>query len=132
MSIAQYLPKDFQRKARLKIAMAVATGAGGMVSLLNPFGVDVFIDRAIVDVTTKSTSAATANVGVDADGATGDDTLLDGVDIGTAAILADNLLTPGTNGLSLIRWGSTQYLVMSGAADPAGAVGNLYVDVHRI
>jgi hypothetical protein len=132
MSVAQYLPKDFQRKARLKVALATATGAGGMVSLLNPFGVDVFITRAIVDVTTAATGVATANVGVDADGATGDDTLLDGLDIGTAAILADNLLTPGTNGVAVKRWGATEYLVMSGVADPAGAVGNLYVDVHRI
>jgi len=129
----EFFDSNFQTgKAKLKVPLAVATGAGGMVSELNPFGVDVLITRAIVNVTTAATGVATANVGVDADGATGDDTLLDGLDIGTAAILADNLLTPGTNGLAQVIWGSTEYLVMSGVADPAGAVGNLYVDVQRI
>jgi len=132
MTIGTYIPQDHQQGIRMKFPLAVATGAGGMVSEANPFGVDLMVDRVILDVTTAATGIATANVGVDADGATGDDTLIDGVDIGTAAILTDNLLSPGTNGLPCVKWAAGEYLVMSGVADPAGAVGTLYVDVHRL
>lgn len=133
MSIAQYIPADFQRKATLKIAMGALDTKGGVIKLLNPFGFEVLITRMIVDVTTKTTGACTIDAGVDADGATGNDTLLDGLDIGTATILTDNLETPGTNGQSCVKWGSTQYLVASMASGAAaGGVGSVYVEFARL
>jgi len=129
----EYLDPLFQTgKNLLKIPLVAATGAGGMLSEANPFGVDVLVKRLIVNVTTEATGVATADIGVDADGATGDDTLLDAVDIGTAAILTDNIETPGTNGQSCVVWGSTQYLVATASADPAGLVGSVYVEVQRL
>lgn len=133
MSVGEYFPKDYQRKATIKTALVASDASGGIVSLANPYGVEVFITRCIVDATTAATGVCTINVGVDADGATGDDTLLDGLDVGTAAITTDNLTTPGTNGLPVVRWGATEYLVAemaTGAA--AGIVGSVYVEIQRI
>ena len=133
MTIGQYIPADYQRKARIKLALGALDTKGGVFKMLNPFGFQVLIERVILDVTTKTTGACTIDVGVDADGATGDDTLLDGLDIGTAAILSDNLETPGTNGQSCVKWGATQYIVASMASGAAaGAVGSAYVEFSRL
>ena len=133
MPVTQYFPVDFQQQTIIKVALTASDANHGIVELANPFGVDVFITRVIVDVTTKSTGACTINVGVDTAAGTGDDTLLDGLDVGTAVILADNLITPGTNGVAVKKWAADNYVVVemaTGAA--AGLVGNIYIHVARI
>ena len=133
MSVATYFPADFQLKTRMKIALAALDTKGGVVSLANPFNAPCLVTRAILDVTTKSTGVCTLDLGVDADGETGSDTLLDGIDVGTAVILTDNLETPGTNGQSCIKWTATQYVVASMASGAAaGVAGYLYLEVARL
>ena len=133
MTIATFFPPDFQQTARIKLPLAALDTKGGVVKILNPYGVQVLITRAILDVTTKTTGVCTLDIGVDADGATGDDTLLDGIDVGTAAILTSNLETPGTNGEFEVKWGATQYVVASMASGAAaGAAGSLYLDIARL
>lgn len=129
----EYFDANFQGvKSQIKVPLVAATGAGGMISELNPYGVDVLVKRVIVNVTTAATGAALLDLGIDADGATGDDSIIDGLDVGTAAILTDNIETPGTNGSNVVVWGADEYLVGSASADPAGLVGNVYVEVQRI
>src|SRR3990167_8557151 len=68
----------------LKIAGTGSTENAFIYAVENPFGVDVMIVRTIHMLTTKgATASAVLDVGVDADGATGDDTILDGVTIGS-------------------------------------------------
>ena len=133
MTIATFFPPDYQQISRVRLPLAALDTKGGVVSILNPFGFDVLILRAVINVTTKSTGACTLDIGIDADGSTGDDTLLDGLDVGTAVILADNIITPGTNGLGVAQWDDDEYVVASMASGAAaGVAGYLYLDIGRI
>jgi len=132
-SIAQYNPADFQRKTQAKAALAALDTGGGVASIANPYGVDVYITRLILDVTTAATAACTLDAGVAAAATTVADDLIDGVDVNTAVILTDNLVGGGTNGKGVVRWGAAEFLTVSmktGAA--AGLVGFLYFEVSRI
>jgi hypothetical protein len=88
------------------ITAATTTTGGDAISLANPFGRTVIIVDVVLDVTTPATGAATMNVGVAANGTTTSDTLIDGVDVGTAAIIADNIDDAGTNGGRGVSWTS--------------------------
>lgn len=121
-----------EQNGALKVALAAGEGAGGILGLANPEGVDLIITRLVLDVTTKSTGICTVDAGVAANGTTSNDTLIDGLDVGTAAILADNVENQGTNGLAVKKWGASQYLTISKATGAAaGLVGNAYIEYVR-
>lgn len=117
----------------LKVALTPATGTtvGGVLKLQNPEGADLIITRIVFDVTTKSTGAATLDVGVDDDGATSNDTLMDGLDVGTAAGVFDNVKNGGTNGKAAVKWPTGYYIVATASASVAGLVGNAYIEYIR-
>jgi len=101
-----------------------ADTGGGVISLANPFEDNLLVTDVIIDVTTKSTGACTLDVGVGATATTVADTLIDGVDVGTATIIANSQKHAGTNGVGVVSWSTSQYLTASmktGAA--AGLVG---------
>ncbi len=110
-----------EQNGALKIALAAGDGAAGVLSKLNPEGVDLIITNLIVDVTTKSTAAGTADFGVAAT-VISNDTLIDGLDVGTAAILADNVTNKGTNGKKSIKWTAGSYLTGSKATGAISTV----------
>ena len=109
------------------------------VSKQNPYGVDMLITRAVFILDTKgATASAVLDVDVDADGATGGDTILDGVAIGSGA--TEGTLTDsqdvggsGTNATEKAHvWhkagGTNAYItakIMAAAA--AALVGRLYL-----
>lgn len=109
------------------------------ISKANPFGVDMMIVRAIFVLDTKGvTASAVLDVDVDADGATGADTILDGVAIGSGA--TDGTLTDsqdvggsGTNATEKAHvWnkagGTNAYITAKiTAAAAAALVGRLYL-----
>lgn len=110
-------------------ALATATSAGGVAAIANPLGKELIITRAIVRTTTKSTAASTVDVGVAANATTSSDTLLDGVDLGTAIGIFDNITNKGTNGKTVAVWGASQFVTASQASGAvAGLVGELYVE----
>lgn len=115
----------------IKGAMTAVTGttAGGVFNVLNPTGETILVEEVIVDVTTEATGAATIDVGV-GDGATSNDALIDGLDVGTAAIIASNLTDPGTNG-GIKKATSAQYITATASATLAGLVGT-YMIKYRI
>lgn len=116
-----------------KVALAALETAGGVLALANPEGVPLIIKRLILDVTTKATGACTVDAGIAANGTTLNDTLLDGLDVGTAAGVFDNIEHQGTNGVSAKRWGTTEYLTISKASgNAAGLVGNAYIEYVRV
>lgn len=113
---------------RTTLAGVVATTGGALAAIANPEGADVLITRAVLHLTTDATGAALADIGVAADGETSSDTLLDGVDIGTAAGVFDNIDDQGTNGQSVLVWGADEFVTMTGSADSSGLVGVLYIE----
>lgn len=114
---------------------AAFTGAetGGMLNLHNPFGEDVYITDAIFDVTTPTTGKCRADVGVstaamDSMSAVPDN-LMDAVDVGTAAIMANNTANAGTNGLSPLKWPQASVVLSTGTSAGTGLVGTYRIHV---
>lgn len=114
-----------------KVALSSDTGNAGLFSWQNPESSRILVERVILDVTTAATGAANADIGSDGDGTGTNDNLLDGVDIGAAAGVFDNVDDQGTNGQSVIaldeNGGTTDYITGTASADPAGIVGNVYI-----
>lgn len=112
-----------------KATLSNADTAGGVLALLNPEGVTLIVHGLVLDVTTIATAACTLDAGIAANGTTSNDTLIDGVDVNTAVITADNIKNAGTNGASARRWGATEYLTVSKASGAAaGLAGSAYID----
>jgi len=99
------------------------TSGGELLALANPEGVALILLGLLIDVTTAATGVANADFGVAANATTSGDTLMDGVDIGTAAIFASNYDNPGTNGLFWHQWSASQYVTGTPSATAAGLVG---------
>ena len=112
----------------VNIAGVVATTGGGIASVANPEGVPILIMRALLHRTTKSTGAATADIGIAANGATSNKTLLDAVDIAAVENLEDNIKNKGATGLERRIWAASEFLTMTGSADSTGLVGKLIIE----
>jgi hypothetical protein len=114
-----------------RLPLAAATGNAGILSWQNPEEDAIIVIRFVVDITTEATGAAVANFGSDGDGTGTSDDLLDGVNIGAAAGVFDNIEDGGTNGQAVIRLdalgGTTDFITGTGESDPAGLVGNAYI-----
>jgi hypothetical protein len=94
----------------------------------NPEGTPILVTRLILDVTTKPTGACTLDAGTAADGTTSNDGLLDGVDVGTAAGVFDNLGNAGSNGRARQRLAAGSYVTVSQASGAvAGLVGSALI-----
>ena len=112
-------------------ALATTRTGGGIFSLENTYGTDLIIDRVIIQVTTASSAAATIDVGIAGGGTSTGDNCLDGLDVGTAAGVFDNITDKGTNGKSRQRWGSGGFLTASEASgNITGMVG--FYGIHVI
>lgn len=111
-----------------KVALSNADTAGGVLAVANPEGVTLIVRSLILDVTTKATGACTVDAGIAANGTTSNDTLIDGVDVGTAAGTFDSQKDAGTNGAGPRRWGASEYLTVSKASGAAaGLAGYAYI-----
>lgn len=117
---------------RVALTAGTTTTGGDVLSLANPEGVDLIIPSGgfVLDITTAATGAANADAGIAADGTTTSDTLIDGVDIGSAAGVFDNGADKGTNG-GPVKWGSSQYITVTPSATAAGLVGYAYIKYIR-
>ena len=100
-------------------------------SLLNPLGEDLIVTKVVVDLLTASASTPVViNVGcADATGADGDDNLIDGAEVSatTTATPYDNITDKGTNGNTIRKWASDEYLTVTLSDTPTGFTGTLYV-----
>lgn len=105
------------------LTAATTTDVGGVIALQNTFGVDLIITEMYLDVTTKSTAAATLDIGVDDGGDVSNDTLFDGVDVATAAGLFNTSKNAGTDGKHAVVWKKDEFVVASASATVAGLVG---------
>lgn len=115
------------RTAVVPLTATSATTGGAVAAWAPPEGGPVLLLSAIVYTTTKSTGAATCDIGTAADAVTSSDNLIDGLDIGTAVVCADNITDKGTNGKSRQLLAAGQYVTVTGSADTAGLVGTLYL-----
>jgi hypothetical protein len=112
----------------VKVPLAAVATAGGVLAWQNPEGTPIMVTRLILDVTTPATGACTLDAGTAADGTTSNDGLLDGVDVGTAAGVFDNLGNAGSNGRARQRLAAGSYVTVSQASGAvAGLVGSALI-----
>ena len=129
VSGVSYLPI---KVAKVALAAEASPTAGGVFSWQNPESVSV-LTGVILDVTTSATGAATADVGKAANATSSSDTLLDGVDVGTAAgtFSSTDSGDSGTNGKAFQtldpKDGTNDYMTGTASADSSGVVGNAYI-----
>lgn len=126
----QFGKEDVNPQVR-RIAIPVVSGnpSTPVGSLVNPWGVDVYITRALLVVDTVASAACTVDIGVAADATTSADNLIDGKDVNAATGYFDNLISPGTNGLAGKVWTTTQYVNVTKASGNAnGLVGRLFIE----
>lgn len=116
----------------VKVALATADTAGGVLAWANPTGATIMVTRIIFDVTTPATDGVcTVDVGTAANGTTSNDTLMDGLNVGAAAGVFDNVENQGTNGVGAKKVTSSQYVTASKASgSAAGLVGSAYIHYH--
>lgn len=124
--------------SNLKVARVALAGGNANAfafAWANPETSKIIVSRVVVDVTTKSATAGSLlDVGPGATATTHSDTLIDGLDIATAVITADNITNKGSNGLSLCKLdavgGTTAYItgqiLVQNAAALAGYVYIFY------
>lgn len=115
-----------------RVALSNSDAAAGILSWQNPEDSAIIVVRLVIDRTTKSTGACTADFGTDGDGTGSSDNLMDGVDAGATAGVEDNIQNPGSSGKALQRLdakgGTTDYITASKASGAAaGLVGNAYI-----
>lgn len=127
--------------AGLKIARVALAGGNANVfafAWANPESSKIIVTRVVVDVTTKSASAGSLlDVGPGATATTHSDTLIDGLDIATAVITADNITNKGDNGKSLCKLdavgGTTAYITGQILVQNAAALaGYAYIFYHKV
>lgn len=88
-----------------------------------------YINTVVMDVTTKSTGAGTVDIGIGANATTSSDTLIDGVDVGTATIVANSQKHAGTNGMGKVKIAAGSYVTASMATgDTTGMVAQVYIE----
>lgn len=119
-------------KGWLRIPLADGDGVGGVVNVENPEDSKLIITNLIVQVDEAADAACTIDVGVDDLGDTSNDTLLDGLDVNTAAGLFDarDGTDNGSNGVGKAKlWPTGYHLVASKASGAAaGLEGYLHVE----
>ena len=113
-----------------RVALAALDTGGGVLSWANPEATAIIINRLTVDATTKSTGASTISFGTTAVSATTlSANLIDGADLGTAAVTIDNISTPGTLGKPLQKLAVGKWVTGSKASGAAaGLVGFAYIE----
>ena len=111
----------------IDISQAAAVATGVYRATANPFGQDVLILGVTLRLTTPSTGASTADIGVAANAATVNDGLIDGLSLAAGGLFT-NAEDAGTNGEQTMVWATTQFLnVAEATGDVSGVVGQLIV-----
>jgi hypothetical protein len=106
---------------------------GGVLSLANPEGAAVIVDRIVLDTSVVATGACTVSAGIAAGATTSAANLIDTLDVNAALLTADNITDKGTNGKSRQKWSATQFLTISKASGAsAGLVGIAYISYTLI
>ena len=123
-----YYMSDGYQVSRGTIIAATTTTGGDCISWANPSGETIMIKNVIIDITTATSGAATLDVGVAANGTTSSETLIDDLDVGSAAIVGTALIDGGTAGQGFRKCTSSQYVTGTPSATVTGQVGNYEIE----
>jgi hypothetical protein len=119
----------FDRSIKVaKVALAAVGTGGGILAWQNPEAGSIHVLRVVLDVTTQTSGACTADVGTTATNATtSSDNLIDGVSLAAAGLL-DNLGDAGSNGKTRQKLATGKWVTASVASGTVTAlVGFAYI-----
>lgn len=112
---------------------AAADTAGAILALENPCSTAAIITALIINRTTASTGAGTADFGTAANGTTLNDGLIDGLNLNaTAANGENNFANGGTNGKPARYWPAGHFLTGSTASGAVAGLVGTYSGTFRI
>lgn len=106
-----------------------STGGGAIGALANPAGVPIILFHPFWDITAASAGAATADVGVAANGTTSADNLFDALTL-NGSITGAYAAGSGTNGRAVRRMSASEFITVTGSANSASLAGTLYVPFY--
>lgn len=117
------------------ITGGTATSAGGVAAIPNPEGVDLVINDWKLLVTANSTGAANLTIGTAAAGTVAANSMLTTTAMAAAAGSIFTGIVSGTaagqNVTTTTKWGSADYINVTGSASTAGLSAILFVDYYR-
>lgn len=111
------------------VSLADADTAAGVLNWTNAEAASILVTGVIVNVTTTATGACTLDIGYANSGISAD-TIMDGLDVGTAIGTFNSIDHKGTNGLGTHGYvmGATERITASKASgSAAGLVGKAYI-----
>ena len=104
--------------------LTASDAAGGVFSAENTYGTNLAVLRVVIQVTTIASDTCTIDIGTAANATTSAATLIDELDVRTAAGVFDNIDDQGTLGGSCLKWPSGEFVNASMASGAtAGLVG---------
>lgn len=109
------------------------TAGGGVLSVANPAGVRLVIDRFIVDLTGTSSVAATAAFGVAAGATTSATDLIEALDVNSSTLVTSNIsdAIAGNAGKPEVEWGTSEFVTGSQASGTVtGMTGRYIIHVY--
>jgi hypothetical protein len=116
---------------KVALTPVTTTAVGGVLKLVNPEGANLIITRLILNITTPATGTPTVDGGIHAAGTSNADNLVDGLAVGVAAGVFDNVKDGGTNGKAAVLWPVGHHLVITASASAAGLVGHAHIQYAR-
>jgi hypothetical protein len=123
-------------KSAKSVALVASDAVGGLFAWQNPFANSIFVTRVILHVTTEASGSCTADVGRTSAAAATNNALIDGANVGAAAIDTDNVAETGDSiGIALdAKGGTNDYITGSKASGAsAGIVGYAIIEyVHLV
>ena len=119
-------------KGAIKVALENVDTDGGIFAIPNPEEADLIITLMVVKTSVIATAACTLDAGVAASLVTASATLIDGLDLNGALVVANNVDDQGTDGKLVQKWDSDEFVTgtaKTGAS--AGLVGFVYIEYIR-
>ena len=125
---------DPQRGAfSVTITGGTTTANGGLAAIPNPEGVDLVISDAALYVKSNSTGSANLTMGTANSGTVAADSMLPTTAMEAAAGKVFGLTYHGTAlATERTKWGSAQYINVTGSASTAGLEAILFVKYFRV
>jgi hypothetical protein len=123
--------KDGELVVRRAVAGSTSTAAGGLFTIANPFGAIAILKELVFSITTASTGAATADIGVGASSSV--DNLMDGLTLnGSITGLKLPAVNSGTNGNKIPAViAADGNILATASADSSGLVGVVMAKFKR-
>lgn len=118
----------FPMIAFVQITGVLATTGGAIASWHYSGDLPVAITRVTFISSSVSTESAAVDIGTAADATTSSDNLIDGLDVNSAVVCADNITDKGSNGKSRQLLAVGEYITVTGSADTRGLNGAMYIE----